>query len=83
MSENLDLVERSIEAFNRRDTSALSSSVDARSGSQSGSHRACVILRRLMSDESTTPDLVDDRLVQSNTQGITPGAVDRLTPLAR
>jgi uncharacterized protein (TIGR02246 family) len=37
----------------------LGSSVDARSASQGGSHRACAILRCLMSEESTTPDPVE------------------------
>ncbi len=37
----------------------LGSSVDARSASQGVSHRACVILRCLMSEESTTPDPVE------------------------
>lgn len=37
----------------------LGSSVDAGSASQGGSHRACVILRCLMSEESTTPDPVE------------------------
>jgi ketosteroid isomerase-like protein len=37
----------------------LGSSVDARSGSQNGSHRPCVILRCPMTDEPTTPELVE------------------------